>query len=342
MRAAGQPGRDRDMSPKTYAAIAGVGHYAPAKVLTNADLEKMVETSDEWIQTRTGIRERRIAAADETTSSMGAAAARLALERAGLAAADVEAIYVATCTPDMIFPSTACLIQAALGAKRAYGYDVSSACAGFLMALDAAACAIEAGRIRNALVVGAEKLSVVTDWTSRNTCVLFGDGAGAAILKASDRPGIRSSLLGVDGNQADFLSIPAGGSKQPASEETVRNHLHMIHMAGRETFKTAVNTMLTAAQEAIARAGLTVAEIDLMVPHQANMRIVEAVAKRLGEGVMDKVFLNLDRYGNTSAASIPLALSEAFAAGKIKSGDKILMVAFGGGLSWGGSVVEWL
>ncbi len=330
------------MSQKIYAAIAGVGHYAPEKVMTNADLEKMVDTSDEWIRTRTGIRERRIAAANETTSSMGLAAARMALERAGTAPADVEAIYVATCTPDMIFPSTACLIQAALGASRAYGFDISSACAGFMMALDAAAGAIESGRVKTALVIGAEKLSVVTDWTSRNTCVLFGDGAGAVVLKASDRPGIRSSLLGVDGNQADFLSIPAGGCKMPASEETIRNHLHAIHMAGRETFKIAVNTMMEAAQEAISRAGLTVEDIDLMVPHQANMRIVEAVAKRLGEGVMEKVFLNLDRYGNTSAASIPLALSEAFAAGKVKSGDKILMVAFGGGLSWGGSVVEWL
>lgn len=330
------------MSPKIYAAIAGVGHYAPEKVLTNADLEKMVDTSDEWIQTRTGIRERHIAAENETTSDMGIAACRRALDHAGVAPADVEAVYVATCTPDMIFPSTACLIQAALGASRAYGFDLSSACAGFLMALDAAAAAIESGRIRNALVVGTEKLSTVTDWTSRNTCVLFGDGAGAVLLKASDRPGIRSSLLGVDGNQADFLSIPAGGCKLPASEETIRNHQHTIHMAGRETFKIAVNTMLGAAQEAIARAGLTVADIDLMVPHQANMRIVEAVAKRLGEGVIDKVFLNLDRYGNTSAASIPLALSEAVAAGKIKSGDKILMVAFGGGLSWGGTVVEWL
>ena len=330
------------MSQKTYAAIAWVGHYAPEKVLTNADLEKMVDTSDEWIQTRTGIRERRIAAADETSSAMGAAAARKALENARVSPEDVEAIYVATCTPDMIFPSTACLIQAALGAQRAYGFDISSACAGFLMALDAAAAAIESGRVQTALVIGSEKLSAVTDWTSRNTCVLFGDGAGAVVLKASDRPGIRSSLLGVDGNQADFLSIPAGGCKQPASAETVQNHLHTIHMAGRETFKTAVNTMLGAAQDAIARAGLTVADIDCMVPHQANMRIVEAVAKRLGAGVIEKVFLNLDRYGNTSAASIPLALSEAVAAGRIKSGDKILMVAFGGGLSWGGTVVEWL
>ena len=330
------------MTPKIHAAIAGVGHYAPEKVLTNADLEKMVDTSDEWIRTRTGIRERRIAAENETTSAMGIAAARRALENAGIAPEDLEAIYVATCTPDMVFPSTACLIQAALGAKRAYGFDLSSACAGFLMALDAAAGAIESGRVRNALVIGAEKLSSVTDWTSRNTCVLFGDGAGAAVLKASDRPGIRSSLLGVDGNLADFLSIPAGGCKLPASEETIRNHLHCIHMSGRETFKIAVNTMLEAAQEAIARAKLTVADVDWIVPHQANMRIVEAVAKRLGEGVMEKVFINLDRYGNTSAASIPLALSEAVAAGKINSGDKILMVAFGGGLSWGGTVVEWL
>lgn len=330
------------MSPKIYAAIAGTGHYAPEKVLTNADLEKLVDTSDEWIRTRTGIQERRIAAETELTSTMGTAAARRALESAGVAPEDVEAIYVATCTPDMIFPSTACLIQAALGAKRAYGFDISSACAGFLMALDTAAAAIESGRVKNALVIGAEKLSGVTDWTSRNTCVLFGDGAGAVLLKASDRPGLRSSLLGVDGTLADFLSIPAGGCKLPASEETIRNHLNCIHMSGRETFKIAVNTMLGAAEEAIARAGLTVADIDCMVPHQANMRIVEAVAKRLGEGVMERVFLNLDRYGNTSAASIPLALSEAVAAGRIKSGDKVLMVAFGGGLSWGGAVMEWL
>ena len=210
------------------------------------------------------------------------------------------------------------------------------------MALDAAAGAIESGRVKIALVIGAEKLSAVTDWTSRNTCVLFGDGAGAVVLKASDRPGIRSSLLGIDGKLAEFLSIPAGGCKMPASEETLRNRLHYLHMAGQETFKIAVNTMLEAAQVAVARAGLTVSDIDIMVPHQANMRIVEAVAKRLGAGVMEKVFLNLDRYGNTSAASIPIALSEAVAAGRIKSGNKILMVAFGGGLSWGGTVVEWL
>jgi len=330
------------MTKTIHAAITGVGHYAPAKVLTNADLEKMVDTSDEWIRTRTGIRERRIAANDEMTSDMGVAAARAALAQAKLDPADVEAIYVATCTPDMIFPSTACLIQAALGAKRAYGFDISSACAGFIMALDTAAAAVESGRVRNALVIGAEKLSVVTDWTSRDTCVLFGDGAGAVVLQPSPRPGLRSSLLGVDGNQAEILYIPAGGCKQPSSEETVRAHRHAIHMSGRETFKIAVNTMQEAAQEAIARAGLTADQIDCMIPHQANYRIVDAVAKRLGPNVMYKVFLNLDRYGNTSAASIPIALSEAVAAGKVKSGDKILMVAFGGGLSWGGAVVEWL
>ncbi len=330
------------MSPKIYAAISGAGHYAPEKVLTNADLERMVDTSDEWIRTRTGIRERRIAAEGECTSDMGAEAARRALANAGLAAEDVEAVYVATCTPDMVFPSTACLIQAAIGAGRAYGYDLSAACSGFLMALDAAAAAIESGRIRTALVIGAEKLSTVTDWTSRDTCVLFGDGAGAVVLTASDRPGIRSNYLGVDGNQADILYIPAGGCKRPPSEETIRQHQHFIHMAGRETFKIAVNTMLGAAQEAIRRAGLQESDIDWMIFHQANWRIIDAVAKRLGDGSADRAIMNLDRYGNTSAASIPLALSEAVADGRIQSGHKVLMVAFGGGLTWGGTVVEWI
>ena len=330
------------MSPKIYAAISGAGHYAPEKVLTNADLERMVDTSDEWIRTRTGIRERRIAAEGECTSDMGAEAARRALANAGLAAEDVEAVYVATCTPDMVFPSTACLIQAAIGAGRAYGYDLSAACSGFMMALDAAAAAIESGRIRTALVIGAEKLSSVTDWTSRDTCVLFGDGAGAVVLTASDRPGIRSNYLGVDGNQADILYIPAGGCKRPPSEETIRQHQHFIHMAGRETFKIAVNTMLGAAQEAIRRAGLQESDIDWMIFHQANWRIIDAVAKRLGDGSADRAIMNLDRYGNTSAASIPLALSEAVADGRIQSGHKVLMVAFGGGLTWGGTVVEWI
>jgi 3-oxoacyl-[acyl-carrier-protein] synthase-3 len=329
------------MTQKIFAAITGTGHYAPEKVLTNADLEKMVDTTDEWIVTRTGIRERHIAAEGELTSHMGTFAARRALERAGIAPEAVEAIYVATCTPDMIFPSTACLIQAALGAPKAYGFDISSACAGFLMALDTAAAAIESGRVKTALVIGAEKLSTVTDWTSRDTCVLFGDGAGAVVLQASDKPGLRSSLLGVDGNMSEILYIPAGGCKAPASEETIRKHQHCIHMAGRETFKIAVNTMVVAAQEAIARAGLQASDIDCIIPHQANFRIVDAVATRLGAGVKEKVFMNLERYGNTSTGSIPIALSEAVEAGKIKRGDKLLMVAFGGGLSWGAAVMEW-
>jgi len=328
------------MSEKIYAAITGAGHYMPEKVMTNADLEKMVDTSDEWIRTRTGICERRIAAEGEFTSHMATAAARKALEQAGLAPEDVEAIYVATCTPDMIFPSTACLIQAALGAKQAYGFDLSSACSGFIMGLDTACTAIEAGRIENALVIGAEKLSTVTDWTSRDTCVLFGDGAGAVVVQASDKPGLHSSYMGVDGSLADFLSIPAGGSQQPASETTIREHLHCIHMSGRETFKVAVSTMVSAAKEALKRADMTVADLDCIIPHQANARIVEAVAKRLGPGAPERIYMNLQRYGNTSAATIPIALSEALSEGKVKKGSNVLMVAFGGGLSWGSAVMQ--
>ncbi len=328
------------MSEKMNAAITGAGHYVPEKVMTNADLEKMVDTSDEWIRTRTGISERRIAAEGEFTSHLATAAARKALEQAGLASEDVEAIYVATCTPDMIFPSTACLVQAALGAKQAYGFDLSSACSGFIMGLDAACAAIEAGRIKNALVIGAEKLSTVTDWTSRDTCVLFGDGAGAVVVQASDKPGLHSSYLGVDGSLADFLSIPAGGSQKPASETTIENHLHCIHMSGRETFKVAVSTMVRAAKEALKRADMTVDDLDCIIPHQANARIVEAVAKRLGPGAPELIFSNLEHYGNTSAASIPIALSEAWKMGKVQKGSKVLMVAFGGGLSWGSGIME--
>jgi 3-oxoacyl-[acyl-carrier-protein] synthase III len=328
------------MSKKIYAAITGAGHYVPEKIMTNADLEKMVDTSDEWILTRTGICERRIAAEGEFTSHLATAAARKALEQASLAPEDVDAIYVATCTPDMIFPSTACLVQTALGATKAYGFDLSSACSGFIMGLDTACAAVESGRIKNALVIGAEKLSTVTDWTSRDTCVLFGDGAGAVVVQASDEPGLHSSYLGVDGSLADFLSIPAGGSQQPASETTIKEHLHCIHMSGRETFKVAVSTMVRAAKEALKRADMTVADLDCIIPHQANARIVEAVAKRLGPGAPERIYMNLQRYGNTSAATIPIALSEAMAEGKVKKGSNVLMVAFGGGLSWGSVVMQ--
>lgn len=325
---------------RIYAAIAGTGHYAPETVMTNDDVAMLVDTSDEWIQERTGIRARHIAAPGERNSDMGIAAAKMALANARIDPAEVDAIYYATCSGDMVFPATACFVQHAIGATRAFGFDISSACTGFLMALDTATAAIESGRIQTALVIGAEKLSAFTDWSDRNTCVLFGDGAGAAVLRASDTPGVLSSLLGVDGAQADILSIPSSGSLRPPSEATLRSHQIYIHMAGRETFKTAVNTMVNAARSAVAKAGLSLDDIDCMIPHQANMRIVEAVAKRLGPGVIERAFLNLDEYGNTSAASIPLALSEAVQSGRVKRGDKVLMVAFGGGLSWGGAVVQ--
>ena len=329
------------MTQHPFAAIRGAGHYAPARVVTNDDLSKIVETDDEWIRSRTGIAERHIARDDEFTSDMAIAAARMALDDAHVAPADVDAIYVATCTPDTIFPSTACLVQNALGCSNAYGYDLSSACSGFIMALETATGAIESGRIRTALVIGAEKLSTATDWTQRETCVLFGDGAGAAVLQASDRNGVLATHLGVDGSLADVLSIPGGGSRHPASEQTLRDHLHYVHMSGGKTFKSAVTVMAETATKALAKAGLTFDDIDVMVPHQANYRIIEAVAKRLGGNLLDRVFINLDRYGNTSAASIPLALSEAQSLGRIRPGDKVLIVAFGGGLSWGGAILEW-
>ena len=325
---------------RIYAAIAGTGHYAPAARMSNDDVAMLVDTSDDWIRERTGIRARHVAAPGERNSDMGIAAAKMAVANAGIDPSDIDAIFYATCSGDMVFPATACFVQHAIGATRAYGYDISSACTGFLMALDTATAAIESGRIQTALVIGAEKLSAFTDWSDRNTCVLFGDGAGAAVLRASDTPGVLSSLLGVDGAQADILSIPSSGSLRPPSEATIRSHQIYIHMAGRETFKTAVNTMVNAARNAVAKAGLSLDDIDCMIPHQANMRIVEAVAKRLGPGVLERAFLNLDEYGNTSAASIPLALSEAVQSGRVKRGDKILMVAFGGGLSWGGAVVQ--
>lgn len=326
---------------KVYAAIRGAGHYAPERVLTNDDLSRMVETNDEWIRTRTGISQRRIARPDEYTSDMATAAARMALADAGIAPDEVDLIVVATCTPDMIFPATACFVQNALGCTHAYGFDLSSACSGFLMALETATGAIEAGRVRTALVIGAEKLSSITDWTKRETCVLFGDGAGAVVVQASERPGILSSQMGVDGALADMLSLPASGCRHPASEQTLADRLHYVHMSGGKTFKSAVRVMADTAVQVVRDAGLTFDDIDLMVPHQANLRIIEAVAARLEGDLLPKCFVNLDRFGNTSGASIPLALSEAQTLGRIKPHDKVLMVAFGGGLSWGGIVVEW-
>jgi 3-oxoacyl-[acyl-carrier-protein] synthase-3 len=328
-------------APARTCSVIGVGSCLPARVLTNADLERLVETTDEWITTRTGIRERRLAAADEATSDLAAAAAARALEMAGVTADELDLIIVATITPDMLFPSTACLVQRRLGARRAAAFDLEAACSGFIYALEIGRQFIASGTAGTVLVIGAEKLSTIIDWQDRNTCVLFGDGAGAAVLR--HRPGTRGLLttaLGADGDKADLLAMPAGGSRIPATPESLAARLHFLRMDGKETFKNAVNAMLTAAQDALRRCGLDIAAIRCVIPHQANRRIIDAVAERLGAGP-DQVFVNLDRYGNTSAASVAIALDEAVRAGRIRRGDLVLLVVFGAGLTWGAAVLEW-
>ncbi len=322
--------------------IAGTGSYLPERVVTNHDLEAMVETSDEWIATRTGIRERRVATDGELTSHMAAKAGERALEQAGLAAADVDLIIVATITPDTITPATACYVQQHLGATRSVAFDVSAACSGFLYALEIARHSIGAGAFRNALIIGAEKLSAFVNWTDRNTCVLFGDGAGAAVLLPSENSHgkILSSHLGTDGAQAELLNIPGGGAACPITIDNVDQKLATLAMQGREVFKHAVNAMRRAAEVSIEKAGLTTDDINLVIPHQANLRIIDAIAERLNVG-KDRVFVNLDKYGNTSAAAVAIALDEANRSGAVKSGDHILLVAFGAGLTWASAVIEW-
>lgn len=319
--------------------IKGIGSYAPPKILTNADLEKMVDTSDEWVVTRTGIRERRIAEPDVATSDLSFEAARIALASAHLAPEDIDLIIVATVTPDMFFPATACILQDKLGAKCP-GFDLSAGCSGFIYALSVGSQFVANGTYNNVLVVGAEVLSKITDWQDRSTCVLFGDGASAVILGPVERGGFKSFVLGADGSGGKLLEIPAGGSRLPASFETVSQRLHFIKMNGREVFKFAVKIIGEAALEAIEKAGLNPSDIDLFIPHQANIRIIESAAERLNLS-MDKVFINLDRYGNTSSASVGIALNEALLLGKIKEGSKIVMVGFGAGLTWGACVLEW-
>ncbi len=322
------------------ACIAGIGSYVPERVLTNADLERMVATSDDWVVARTGIRERRIAASGEACSDLAIRAAERALKDAGVAASDLEMILVATCTGDSPLPSTACRIQHRLGASRAAACDLSAACCGFIYALAVGDAYVKTGA-RHVLVVGAEVMSAITDWTDRTTCVLFGDGAGAVVLSPVEGDaGILSSHLHSDGNLWDLICVPGGGSRTPPSEKMVAEGLHYLKMKGSETFKVAVKTLEDAAREALAANHLTVADIDVFVPHQANMRIIKAVAQRLGLP-MEKVVVNLDRYGNTSAASIPLALDEAVKAGRIRRGSLVLMEAFGGGLTWASSVIRW-
>lgn len=308
--------------------------------MTNADLEKIVETTDEWIVTRTGIRERRIARPDETTSDMGAEAARRALAAAKLTAEQVDLIIVATITPDMGFPNTACFVQEKIGAVNAYCYDIEAACSGFLYALEIARQAVASGSADTVLVIGAEKISCITDWTDRALCVLFGDGAGAAVVQATDRSGLQSSVLRSDGRLANLLMLPGGGSKHPASAESLAQGLHFMKMEGRDVFRHAVTCMTDVARKALERAGKSVEDMKLIIPHQANQRIISAIGERLG-GKTEQYYVNLDRYGNTSAASIILALDEAVRTGRLERGDEVLLVAFGGGFTWGATVFEW-
>lgn len=325
--------------------IAGTGSYVPKRVLTNAELEKLVDTTDEWIMTRTGIRERRIAAPGEATSNMATKAAERAMQAAGITADDLDLIIVATITPDNFFPSTACHVQRALGATRAVAFDVSAACAGFLYAMQIARHFINSGSRRTALIIGADKLSGITNWTDRNTCVLFGDGAGAAILtaKAPDDPdpsGLLSSIMASDGRLTDILSVPGGGSAIPITPENAGQRLNTIQMQGKEVFKAAVKNTCEACVAAIERAGLKAKDIALLIPHQANVRIVDAIRERLGLPP-ERAFLNLQKYGNTSGAAIAIALDEAVRSGAVKKGDNILLVAFGAGFAWAASVIRW-
>ncbi len=329
------------MQPRS-ARIDGWGYYAPTRVLTNADLERLVDTSDEWIQTRTGIRERRVAAPWESTATLASVAARRALAVAGVDPADIDMILVATVTPDYQFPSTAALVKEAIGAPRAAAMDLAAACSGWVYSLTAAHAYIASGMYRTVLVIGAEVLSRVCDFTDRNTCVLFGDGAGAVLLRASDEPG--GGLLGfeltVDPSGAYNIWVPAGGARNPATPATTERRGHFIRMDGRETYRYATRTLARSALTAIERAGLTSDDISLFVPHQANIRIIESVAKQLGLS-MDRVYVNVDRYGNTSAASVPIALAEAVERGRVQPGDRLVFVAFGAGYTSGAAVLEW-
>ena len=322
-------------------SIAGVGSYVPSRILTNADLEKMVNTTDEWITTRTGIKERHIAAKDEYTSDLATKAALKALERANVKPEEIDLIIVATITPDMPFPSTAALVQRNIGAFRAAAFDMEAACSGFIYALEIAQHFIMSRTFDTVLVIGAEKLSSIVDWEDRNTCVLFGDGAGAAVLR--NRPGahgLLTAVMGADGRKADLLFMEGGGSRCPATPDSVAARRHYLRMEGKETFKNAVQAMQTAAQEALRRCEIDITRIKCVIPHQANRRIVDAVGERLG-AKPEQLFVNLDKYGNTSAASVAIALDEAVASGRIQRGDLILMVVFGAGLTWGAAVIEW-
>lgn len=330
---------------KCNMSIVGTGSYTPSKVLTNEDLSKMVDTSDEWIVSRTGIKERRIAAAGEATSDLAFRAAQRALQDAEVEPEELDIIIVATISPDSFFPATACYVQSKLGAKNATAFDVSAACAGFLYAMQISRNFINSGAAEKVLIIGAEKLSALTNWEDRNTCVLFGDGAGAAVLvkdNGDEAKGGRvlSTVMGSDGDQTEILVVPGGGAREPVTPDNIELGRNKIHMVGREVYKHAVTAMKNASLEAIEAAGVTADAISMVIPHQANVRIIEAIVDRLGVG-MEKTFINLDKYGNTSAAALAIALDEANKTKAIKKGDIVLLVAFGAGLTWAASIVEW-
>ncbi|CAN7465122.1 ketoacyl-ACP synthase III [Paenibacillus sp. LjRoot153] len=321
--------------------VLGTGKYVPERILTNQELETMVETNDEWIVSRTGIRERRIAAEGQATSDLCYEASVVALSNAGITADQLDLIIVATITPDMSFPSTACILQEKLGAKKAAAFDLSAACSGFVYGLANAANFIATGTYKYALVIGADCLSKITDYTDRNTCILFGDGAGAVVIgEVPEERGFKSFELGADGTGGPLLKIEGGGSRNPASQNSLDQRLHYIYMAGAEVFKFAVRIMGNAADEALRKAGWEKTDIDLLVPHQANMRIIQSSLNRL-ELSEDKCMINLDKYGNMSAASIPVALAEASEQGRLNEGDRLILVGFGGGLTWGATALVW-
>jgi 3-oxoacyl-[acyl-carrier-protein] synthase-3 len=320
-----------------YARIIGTGRFLPDKVLTNADLERMVDTSDEWIRERTGIHERRVAAEDQTTGDLAEQAARIALDDAGIRPSDIDLLIVGTTTPDVVFPSTACLIQQRLGMGECGAFDVNAACSGFIYALSIATQFIEAGTVRKVLVVGAETLTRMLDWTDRSTCVLFGDGAGAAVLEADEEPGVLSTHIHANGGHADLLKVDVGVSRgfKPEPRGGVS-----VHMKGNEVFKVAVNTLGRIVDETLAFNNMDKHDLDWLIPHQANLRIIKATARKL-DMPMDRVVVTVDKHGNTSAASVPMALDEAVRSGRIQRGDNMLLEAFGGGFTWGAALIRY-
>jgi len=328
------------MEPKRKVSIIGTGSYVPEKVLTNQDLEQLVDTDDEWIYARTGMRERRIAADDQAASDLGAEAAKKALADAGITADEIDLIIVATLSPDMFFPSTACFVQDRIGAKNAYCYDLGAACSGFLYALDTAKNQIAAGAVNTALVIGSEKMSTFIDWEDRSTCILFGDGAGAAVLQAGgEGRGLMDAVMGSDGSLADLLWTPGGGSRNPMSHEMLDRKQQYLKMQGREVFKHAVLRMGDTVLQVLEKNRIRVDDVKCIIPHQANIRIIDSIAKRLG--VQDRMYANVDKYANTSSAALAIALDEAVKDGTICKGDLVVLTVFGGGFTWGANVLEW-